>query len=79
MSSDGKYLGVATQEDFRLHDTGITSTDTTSTNGPATASSGVQERNSRGTSEIPPTRADIPAITAIIATCALILITGIRK
>lgn len=66
MSSDGKYLGVASQEDFRYYDTGI-------------ASAGVQERNSRGTSENQATHADIPATTAIIAACALILITGIRK
>lgn len=79
MSSDGKYLGVASQEDFRYYDTGITSTDPASAAGPATGSPVVQDRHGRGASEIPPTRADIPAISAIIATCALILITGIKK
>lgn len=75
MSSDGKYLGVATQEDFRYYDTGVASADAT----PATASAGVQEQNRRGTSESQATHADIPATTAIIAACALIIVTGIKK
>jgi hypothetical protein len=79
ISSDGKYLGVATQKDFRYYNTGIASPDATPATGPATASAGLQEQHSRGTSESPATHADIQATTAIIAACALILITGIRK